>query len=69
MGIPKGHMLHIFQHVLDMGGAMMGLVAHHRCMLALRNFSIFECLVDRSFFRHLLIESEKNPAFRKNVDV
>ena len=69
VGICKGHMFHIFQHMGDMRGAVMRLMAHHRCMLALRDFSIFECLVDHSLFRHLLIESEKNPAFRKNVDV
>ena len=69
MGIRKGHMFHIFQHMGDMRRAVMRLVAHHRCILALRDFSFLVGLADRSFFRHLLIESEKNPAFRKNVDV
>ena len=69
VGIRKGHMFHIFQHMGDMRGAVMRLMAHHRCILALRDFSFLVGLADRSFFRHLLIESEKNPAFRKNVDV
>ena len=69
MGISKGHMLHIFQHMGDMRRAVMRLMAHHRCKLALRDFPILVGLADRIFFRHLLIESEKNPAFRKNVDV
>ena len=53
----------------DMWRAVMRLVAHHRRILALRDFSFLVGLADRIFFRHLLIESEKNPAFRKNVDV
>ena len=69
VGICKGHMFHIFQHMGDMRGAVMRLMAHHRCILALCDFPILVGLADRSFFRHLLIESEKNPAFRKNVDV
>ena len=53
----------------DMRGAVMRLMAHHRCIFALRDFAILVSLADQSLFRHLLIESEKNPAFRKNVDV
>ena len=62
-------MFHIFQHMGDMRGAVMRLVAHHRRKLALRDFSFLVGLADRIFFRHLLIGPEKNPAFRKNVDV
>ena len=69
VGICKGHMFHIFQHMGDMWRAVMRLVAHHRCILALRDFSFLVGLADRIFFRHLLIGPEKNPAFRKNVDV
>ena len=43
----------------------MRLVAHHRRKLALRDFSSLVGLADRSFFRHLLIESEKIPRFEK----
>ena len=69
MGICKGHMFHIFQHMGDMRGAVMRLMAHHRCKLALRDFSFLVGLTDPGLFRHFLIEPEKNPAFRKYVDV
>ena len=69
MGLRKGHMSHIFQHMADMGAALSLLMAHHRCMLALGDIPILVGLVDQSLFRHLLIGPEKNPVFRKNVDV
>ena len=52
VGISKGHMLHIFQHMGNMRGAVVRLVAHHSCMLALGNFSILVGLADQSLFRH-----------------
>ena len=62
-------MFHIFQHMGDMRGAVMRLMAHHRCKLALRDFPFLVGLTDHGLFRHLLIGPEKNLAFRKNVDV
>ena len=69
MGLRKGHMSHIFQHMADMGAALPLLMAHHRCMLALGDFPILVGFIDVVSLRHLLIGPEKNPAFRKNVDV
>ena len=53
----------------DMGATLPLLMAHHRRMLALGDFPILVGFIDVVSLRHLLIESEKNPAFRKNVDV
>ena len=52
VGISKSHMLHILQHMGNMGGAVVRLVAHHRCMLALGDASFLEGLVDRGLFGH-----------------
>ena len=50
VGICKGHMFHVFQHMGDMRRAVMRLVAHHRRKLALRDFpSLWALRIEASF--------------------
>ena len=67
MGLRKGHMTHIFQHMSDMGAALAFLVPHHRCMLALGNGSCFVGFVNLVSLRHFLMVQKKIPRFEKNV--
>ena len=52
VGISESHMLHVLQHMGDMRGAVVQLVAHHRRMLALGDAAILEGLIDHGFFGH-----------------
>ena len=67
VGLRKGHVTHIFQHMSDMGAALALLVPHHRCMLALGNGSFLVGFFNLVSLRHFLIDSEKIPRFEKNV--
>ena len=67
MGLRKGHMSHIFQHMADMGAALSLLMAHHRCMLALGNGSFLVGFVNLVTLRHFLMVQKKIPRFEKNV--